>query len=232
MGKPVSDGVPPTSSGSLDDPLLDRLERGYSAVAADALDRLGLRNQVFHPSIRPLFPEARLVGRTFPIVIEATNEIPEEPYAGEMEVLQRLSRGDVAVFAVDSHSNAAAWGELFSCAAIARGVRGVIVDGYIRDASQIIELGFPVFSAGCSPLDTLGRALVTEFGTQADCGGVVVRHGDFVIGDHDGIVLIPRVHIGVVLGEIESKVRVESVAREKLLAGTSIKDVWEEYGVF
>lgn len=211
---------------------LAELAGAHAAAVADALDGLGLRDQALDPAIRPLFPRARLVGRAMPILVTATSEIPSEPYDGEMRALDALSQGTVPVFAVDPQTRAAAWGELFSCGALGKGAIGAIVDGFVRDADQIEELGYPVFCRGCSPLDTLGRAAVTSFGEEVVCGGVLIRCGDFMIADTDGVVAIPEAAAGDVMHEIRSKSHLERGARTDLLAGASVRDVWSKYGVF
>ena len=144
-----------------------------SAVVSDVLDRMGRREQVLDPAIRPLWPEARFVGVAVPVVIVADSSEPELPYDGELTALDGLRPGDVPMFVVEPGVRAASWGELFSCAAIGRGAAGVVVDGFVRDAAQIKALGFPTFARGLSPLDTFGRAVVTGIGVEA--GSVVWR---------------------------------------------------------
>jgi 4-hydroxy-4-methyl-2-oxoglutarate aldolase len=212
--------------------VLDDLAKAYSAVVADALDRMSLREQVLDPAIRPLRPEHRVVGRAVPVVIQATSRMPEEPYAGEMNAVESLRPGDVPVIVVDPASRAAAWGELFSCAAIGRGALGVVVDGCVRDARQTAGLGFPVFCRGFSPLDTLGRAEVATFGERATCGGVTIEPGDYVVADEDGVVIVPSDAVGEVAAAVREKIRDEGSARADLLAGAGIREVWDRYGVF
>jgi 4-hydroxy-4-methyl-2-oxoglutarate aldolase len=211
---------------------LEELGNAYTAVVADALDRLGFREQILDPAIRPLRSGVCVAGRAVPVVIDATTEIPDEPYTGEMDALDSLGPGDVPLLSVDPKSRAAVWGELFSCAALGRGARGAIVDGFTRDARQISELGFPLFCRGFSPLDTLGRAQVRSFGVPAVVGGVRVEPGDYVIGDEDGIVAVPGAVIEDVLGIVREKASTELDARADLLAGAGVRDIWAKYGVF
>jgi 4-hydroxy-4-methyl-2-oxoglutarate aldolase len=211
---------------------LKELDSAYTAVVADALDRLGLRDQTLDPAIRPLRPGVFVTGRVVPVLIEATTEIPDEPYTGEMDALDSLRPGEVPLLVVDPATRAASWGELFSCAALGRGARGAIVDGLIRDARQIADLGFPLFCRGFSPLDTLGRAQVAAFGVTAIVGGVRVDPGDYVIGDEDGIVVVPALSIEDVLGIVREKASTELDARADLLAGAGVRDIWAKYGVF
>lgn len=211
---------------------LDALTDASSATVADALDRLGHRYQTLDPAIRPLWPRARVVGRAVPVVVVADPSIPELPYDGEMSALESLGPGDVPVFAVEDGIRAASWGELFSCGAIGRGARGAIVDGFIRDAQQIEALGFPTFARGYSPLDTLGRAVVSSIGETASIGGVVVDPGDLIVGDVDGIVVIPSELTDEVVAAVASKRKLEQAARDDLIAGLGIRAVWDKYEVF
>jgi 4-hydroxy-4-methyl-2-oxoglutarate aldolase len=208
------------------------LSSATSAIAADALDALGHRDQAMDSRLAPLTGSMRVVGRAYPVVVVEDLTRPEEPYEGEMQALAAMGPGDVGVYGVSGTSRAAAWGELFSCAAIGRGVSGVVVDGCIRDARQITELGFPVFAAGRSPFDTLARARVDNHGEVAVCGGQTVRRGDVVVADADGVVVVPGAVVDEVATFIENKHRLEVGAREDLMSGMSIRAVWEKYGVF
>jgi regulator of RNase E activity RraA len=208
------------------------LAAATSAIAADALDALGHRGQAMDSRIAPLTGSMRVVGRAYPVAVVEDLTKPEEPYEGEMQALAAMGPGDVGVYGVAGTSRAAAWGELFSCAAIGRGVAGVVVDGCIRDARQIAELGFPVFAADRSPFDTLARARVESHGEMVVCGGQTVRRGDVVVADADGVVVVPGAVVDEAATFIENKHRLEVGAREDLMSGMSIRDVWEKYGVF
>ena len=146
-----------------------------------------------------------------PVVIVADSSEPELPYDGELTALDGLRPGEVPVFVVEPGVRAASWGELFSCAAIGRGAAGVVVDGFVRDASQITALGFPTFARGLSPLDTFGRAVVTGIDVEAVVGGVEVAPGDLIVADADGIVSIPR----ALAADVAEAVAIEAPARGK-----------------
>jgi regulator of RNase E activity RraA len=203
-----------------------------SALVADALDALGLRDQTAASRLKPLFPGAAIVGRVYPVHVVEDLADPMEPYEGEMAALAALSPGDVGVYAVDRGSRAAAWGELFSCGAIGRGAVGAIVDGCVRDARQIEELGFPVFAADTSPLDTRARARVASHGTPMEFAGVPVERGDLVVADRDGVIFVPAAQVDAVAALVSKKKPLERGAREDLVAGMPIHDVWTKYGVF
>lgn len=208
------------------------LREATSALVADALDALGLREQTADSRVKPLFSGARIVGRAYPVQVIQDLEEPAEPYAGEMDALASMSTGDVGVYAVEPGSRAAAWGELFSCGAIGRGAVGAVVDGCVRDAQQIEDMAFPVFASDTSPLDTRARARVARHGSAVTFAGVRVQRGDLVVADRDGVVVVPSARVDEVAELVSTKKPLERGAREDLVAGMHIRDVWEKYGVF
>jgi 4-hydroxy-4-methyl-2-oxoglutarate aldolase len=207
------------------------LEAAYTAVVSDVLDRLGLRQQAMDPEVVPMYPGAMTVGRAMPIRVETTEVKSDNPYEGDMRMMEALQPGDVPVIIAPMENRAALWGELISCAARGKGARGAIVSGYVRDNRKVAELRFPVFARGRSPLDTMGRAEVTEIGVEVVCGGVRVTPGDYVIADEDGVVIIPERAIQDVLAAVRSKADKEGDARADLLGGQSLREVWNRHGV-
>ena len=206
-------------------------EKLYSAVIADILDDLGLRNQALNHNIRPLDPSFKLAGRAYTILATDTVEIPDDPYIKELEAVDGLTDDGVAVATTGGSTTAALWGELLSTAATSKGARGAVIDGFTRDSSGIIEMGFPVFTRGYSPLDSKGRIEVISHGSPIRCGGVVVRSGDIVFGDRDGVVIIPEDAASEVLLKATDKVEGESNMRRALQQGMGIVEAYREYGI-
>ena len=136
------------STTSPNDPYLDRLRRVYVAVVSDALDALGLRHQVMAARVRPLYPEARIVGRAHPIHFRPAERIPsqEEYHYMEIEAMDSLLPGEVYVAALGDAPSCALWGELFSTCAQARGASGAVIDGPVRDTDKIMAMPYPVFA--------------------------------------------------------------------------------------
>ena len=102
--------------------------------------------------------------------------------------MDALEPGDVMVV---STCRGSYWGELLATASRLRGARGIVVDAYTRDTLALIEMGFPTFAAGIHCADSLGRIDVDGFDVPVSCGGVDVVPGDLVLGDHDGVVVVP-----------------------------------------
>jgi 4-hydroxy-4-methyl-2-oxoglutarate aldolase len=212
--------------------LFDKIERElYTAVVSDALDELGYRDQAMSHSIRPLSPNVSLAGWARTIMCIDVNEIPDEPYATEIEAIDSILTGEVAVISTGGSIRNAPWGELLSTAAMARGARGAIVDGLVRDVKKIEKLGFSVFARGIKPVDSKGRGIVIDYNVPVSCGGVTVFPGDLVVGDYDGLVVVPAVIAQEVLERANRKVTSENHSREELLRGAYLRDVYEKYGV-
>lgn len=210
---------------------LDRLARlTYSAVYSDVCDKLGHRNQTADPGILPLTGSGVLVGWARTAVSRPVEAPPERHYGAEIDFLDSLRPGDVPI--VDcSKRPAAAWGELFSTASVGRGARGALIDGYIRDRAKIDEMGFLVFGRGSRPTDSLGRVSTCAIDEDIEFAGVSVRTGDLLIADHDGLTVVPR-DLALEVAELAiEKATTESSARDLLLAGGTMADVWEKYRV-
>lgn len=220
------------ADGAMADVDLDAIANDlHASVVSDALDALGERSHALPPELRPLDPGRRVVGFATTLeVVPAWNE-PAVPYAGLIEAVDGLRPGSVLVMAVAGTARSGLWGELFSTAAQARGARGAVIHGPVRDRDRIVELGFPVFGVGSSPLDVRGRMEFHAADRPIEIGAVRVAPGDLVFGDTDGVVVVPRMLIGVTLERAYDKVRREREARHQLGRGGYLQSVWDRLGV-
>jgi 4-hydroxy-4-methyl-2-oxoglutarate aldolase len=213
--------------------LYDRMARQlYVAVVSDILDGLGLRNQVMHANVRPIDPASRAVtvGRAATTLFGPIFEVPAQPYTTAIASIDSLQPGDIAVLAT-AGINATYWGELFSNAAMARGARGVVMDGCHRDTRKVLDLGFPLFSTGSRPLDIAGRAQAIAYNAPVECGGVLVRPGDIIFAEVDGIAVIPSDVAAETVAKAFAKIAIEDRARDDLRDGAYLADVWQKYKV-
>jgi 4-hydroxy-4-methyl-2-oxoglutarate aldolase len=203
----------------------------YTAVIADALDEVGRHDCAMREDLRPLSPEMKFVGRARTILCQDTFYLPEEPYALEIEAMDSLLPGEIAVIATGESKRNAPWGELLSTAARARGCRGAVVDGLVRDVRAIQRLGFPVFAVGIKPVDSRGRGIVVDYNVPVQCGGIVVHPGDLIFADYDGVVVIPTDLVDKTLELARQKISKENHSRKDLLNGAYLADVYAKYGV-
>ncbi len=207
----------------------------YTAAVCDILDTLGHRNQAMHHRLRPLLPDIRkcgFVGRARTVRWMETDYIVEaDPYGLEIDVMDSLQPGNVVVHSTDASGTNAPWGELMSTVAKHRGAVGAICDSQIRDTVRIIDMNFPVYYTGIRPLDSKGRARVMAYDVPVRCGDVLVYPQDLIFADYDGIVVIPQGVVQDVLALAQEKVGKESLSRADLLAGKTLREVYDTYGV-
>jgi len=217
------------------DPLEAILSGLYVPAVCDVLDQLGYHHQAMHQRIRPLLPDRHacgFVGRARTIRwMEADYIVPEDPYGLEIDAMDSLGPGDVVVHSTDHAGRNAPWGELMTTIAQRNGAVGCVCDSQIRDCNRIIDMGFPVYYAGIAPVDSQGRGRVMAFDVPVMCGEVLVRPGELVFADFDGVVVIPRDVEQEALRLALDKVNKESLSRQALLAGRSLREVFDTYGV-
>lgn len=215
-----------------DTELFDMMEEQlYAAVISDALDAAGFREQALKHTIRPLLPETIVVGRAMPVLCLDVYEIPDEPYQQEIAAVDSLKQDDVLICSTNGSTRICFWGELLSTAAQVRGARGAVIDGFIRDIRKIVEMRFPIFTTGISPVDSNGRGDVVAYNVPIECGGVTVNPGDIVFGDADGVVIIPQSIEKQVVEFALEKVRGENRTREALREGATLREVYDKYGI-
>jgi regulator of RNase E activity RraA len=204
----------------------------YSAVYSDVCDASGLRYQTLEPgAVHLAGPKNVLIGWAKTAISMPVTAIPERPYGGEIDFIDSLSADDVVVMDC-SRKPAAAWGELFSTASVGRGARGAVIDGYIRDVTKIDELGrFPVYGKGARPTDSLGRVSIQARNTPVCVFGLTVHPGDLIVADSDGVAVVPGARAVEIVEKAQAKASIESSARDLLLKGGYLRDVWEKYRV-
>ena len=202
-----------------------------TAVVSDILDDLGHRDHVLDPAIRPLGDAPVIAGWANPFLVAEVDEMPADPYTGEIAAMDDIAPDDVVLVAAAGSARAACWGELFSTAARARGARGTLVDGYCRDARSIAALGYPVWCRGTLPLDCKGRTAVTAWRRPAVVGGLHVRPGDLVVADDDGVVVVPSELADETVRRALAKASKEHGLREALEAGSTLRAAYDRFGV-
>lgn len=208
-------------------------EHLYVAIVCDVLDILGYRNQAMHQRLRPLDADnCTIVGRARTYRWMETDYVEEEdPYGLEIEAVDSIREGDVVVHSTDFAGTNAPWGELMSTIAKRNGAMGCICDSMIRDCKRIIDMKFPVFYGGIRPLDSLGRGRVMAYDVPIRCGDVVVKPGELIFSDFDGVVVVPKEVEDKVLEMAHEKVFKENASRRDLLNGDSLRVVYDRYGV-
>ena len=206
-------------------------EKLSSAIVSDALDLAGLRNQTIS-RLLPVTDGRFIFGRARTVqYVPTTRDDPSGPYDDAIAFIDSLQPGHIAVSASGHNLVTAYWGELFSAAAKGRGAVGAITDGNIRDSVKIQALDFPVYSASRRPTDFRARMRVVAMHEPVIIEGVRIEDGDLIAADDDGIAVVPKAAEARVLDAARARAAVESEILVELLAGASLRSVWDRYKV-
>jgi regulator of RNase E activity RraA len=207
-----------------------RYGRLYTGAIADMLDRKGLRNQVLPNYITPFTNANRVAGAAFTArgypCAETTNNDTETRLA----MLDSITPGTVSVWSCGGSFECAHWGEIMSTAARERGCTGAVVDGGVRDVDFINAMKYPVFARFKCPASSVGRWDIKECQAPIKIGNTVIYPGDFIFGDVDGVVVVPKDLTVEVLIAAEDVCERETGMRRELRSGVSIKDAYAKYG--
>jgi len=206
-------------------------ENLYTAVISDALDELGYRDQALREFIRPLSSNDRFAGWARTLSCVDVYHIAPDPYAKEIEAIDSILPGEVVMVSTAGSSQNAPWGELLSTAARARGAKGAVIDGLVRDVRKIQDVGFPVFARGIKPVDSKGRGIIIDYNVPIECGGARVSPGDLIVADYDGVIVVPAEVLPNVIQLATDKVARENGSRAELKNGAYLRDVFAKYGV-
>jgi 4-hydroxy-4-methyl-2-oxoglutarate aldolase len=216
------------------DALPRRFARIPTAAIADVMDELGLLRQALPPAIQPLTPDMRVAGYAFTARGRPFRGAPrdrDQTLRRFLGMLGAAPADSVLVLAANDHV-AAHFGELSAASFRARRVRGAVIDGATRDATTIARLRFPTFVRYRTPLDSVPRWRVSDWGQPVSIGGVRIHLGDVVVGDLDGVVVVPRRVAQEVLTRCERLLGTEGRVRAAIRRGMSPLEAYEEFGAF
>ena len=202
----------------------------FSAVIGDILDTLGFRHQFLPKEIRPLRDDMVVAGRAMTVLHLDIEMEGESPFGRMLDALDGLKPGEVYVTGGGS-GDYALWGELMSTRAMRCGAAGAVLHGLSRDTPGILALNFPTFSTGRYAQDQRGRGTVTDFRVPVTVGRVRVNPGDFIFGDLDGVVVIPREVEEQTLRKALEKASTENTVRDAIGKGMSATEAFERFGV-
>ena len=213
--------------------LARRFSSLYTGALTDVLDRHGDQQQTLSADIVPLRAGMRLAGPVYPVL--------GRPHPGHdydtsirlvLEMLGSVPAEHVAVYETNERS-AAHFGELSATSLATRGCAGAVIDGGTRDAEYILREGYPVFSRYVTPQDCVPRwELLAHGDVTIVVGGVRVSPGDWIIGDRDGLVIVPGEQLHQILREAEEKVTTENEIRDAVRDGVLPLEAYDRFGTF
>ncbi|MEK6927920.1 MAG: RraA family protein [Nanoarchaeota archaeon] len=203
-----------------------------TASISDILDSKGYKNQMLDISIKPNFIEAKIFGKAKIISIKPIKDNNyKEVYKG-LYFLESLKEGEILIVA-NGFRDYAFFGELMSTLAKSKKVEGAIIDGCTRDKLETVKLKFPVFSKGNIARDIKNRGIIDKVDLDsARISDVSVNKGDYLFGDADGVIVIPKNISTEVIEKAIKSYELERKIKEDIKNGISVDDLLKRHGEF
>jgi 4-hydroxy-4-methyl-2-oxoglutarate aldolase len=214
------------------DELVKRYKNLYTGAVSDTLDEMGLRNQALPYYIMPIKLDMVVAGPAFTGQGYPVGDTTNNDSSTRIRMLESIKPGTVSVWSSAGHFESAHWGEIMSNAARERGCTGAVVDGGLRDTNFVLKMDFPVFYRFRCSASSIGRWEIREWLVPIKIGETMVLPDDFIFGDVDGVVVIPKDLTEEVLAKTEEVVARENKMRVELSSGVTVSEVYRKYGKF
>lgn len=195
--------------------LLEAYRRQAAATVHEAMGRRG----ALDPAIKPLNSEMTVSGRALTVRCHTGDNLML------IKAISMVEPGDVIVADMGMATASGPFGEVLAVECMARGAAGLVVSCAVRDSREIIKMGFPVFSSGLCVRGTAKASLGT-INHPICCGGEIVRPGDIIVGDADGVVVVPLEEAEQVVKLADERSKKEAAVIERLQAGESLFDIY------
>jgi regulator of RNase E activity RraA len=217
--------------------ICERYRRLYAGAVYDVLEGIGFPNQALSHQLTPLASGMKLAGPAFTVKGTVTAERDEAGRHQRMKMICAMTYPCIEVRDQGTPYNVAIYGELSATTARAHGAVGALIDGGTRDCGHLIDMGFPVFARYRTPVEAFGRYILLKTQVPIRLAGelsdtVLVNPGDFIFGEHDGVLVIPQDQVLRVLEECERIKGLEDHARHDFARGDDPVEVFQRYKRF
>jgi regulator of RNase E activity RraA len=178
--------------------IIERFHKVATASVADAVDKIAGKRGYMDEAIKTRINETKVVGIAATVLEAPTDEFVPPQHA--LDLIDESPEGTVICIAISGEAEVAVWGGLMTAGAVANKLAGAILDGGVRDITEIRrDYNFPVYARSVSPGTTLGRFKTLASQVPVQIGGVMVNPGDLIVADLDGVIVVPQEHMEAVL---------------------------------
>ena len=212
--------------------LVERLRKCYTGAVYDVLRERGIKNTILPHTIKSIDSKMTLAGEIWTCSGEIDETLDKDTSMLSWTDMLSKAPSDSVVICQPNDGTIAHMGELSAETLKYKGVKGYIVDGGCRDVEFILNLEFPVFCKYFTPSDVVERWKISSLGEPISIGGVKIKSGDYVLGDIDGVIIIPKEIINEVITQTEEYINTESALRKEILSGVDPKEAYLKYRVF
>ena len=200
-----------------------------TASVSDAVDKIAGKRGYMDFEIKPRISEKKIVGPAMTIQEGPTDEFVPPKLA--LDAIDESPAGSVIIIGIHGERDVAVWGGLMTAGAEVNGLAGAVLDGGVRDVTEIRrDSHFQVFARSVSPATTLGRFKTLSSNEPVLCGGVLVHPQDLIVGDLDGVVVVPKEHVQAVL-KMATEIETREAEQARLIRETkSLREGLARYG--
>lgn len=214
-----------------------RYKKLYTALIYDTMEiEFGLGGRAMDSGIYPLIHDMKVAGPAFTVIRRTTPLRDEYIHNMRLGLVNSMTPGCVLLSDVQGNKNCGQFGEITATTMRAHGCVGAVIDGSTRDSTLLVNMGFPTFCRFRSPVEGLGRSIIVDYMIPIYVNGVdgmiQVNPGDYIFGDMDGVVIVPKELTVKVLEVAEKAFEAEKGSREAMARGEDPFDVYNKYGRF
>ncbi len=190
----------------------------YNLPTGNLSDALGKKGAM-HSGIKPVYPKARVAGPALTLTCHPADNLTIH------KAMEMAAPGTVLVVQAGGYAEAGLFGAMMALACQVKGIAGLVLDGGCRDVDELEEMDFPVFARGVNPNGTVKETL-GAIGAPIQCGGQVVHTDDIIVGDRDGVIVVPLAQAADALEKARAIFEKEIKVRELLRQGKSTMEVY------
>ncbi len=214
----------------------ERFLKLYTALIYDSMEAYGMPGRSMESGVYPLTTDMKVAGPAFTVRRQTTPNTDPFTHNIRLGLMKSMCDGCILLSDVQGNKNCGQFGEITATAMRAAGCAGAVIDGSTRDSNYLINMNFPTFCRFRNPVEGLGRSMIVDYMIPIYVNGIDgmirVDPGDFIFGDNDGVVIVPKNETIRVLEQAETWFENEKKSRQAMAEGMNPFEVYNRYGRF